>query len=450
MSAYAELTSTGQTKCSSCVLPLQEPYIHCISCDMPRVDVCLQCFSRGAEFGKHLSHHRYEVVKNDFPVFEPSWTAAEEMRLLEAIADCGVGNWEAVANQIQTKTKQQCYKHYRKFYIDSPKPPLPLLREQNITIHPSPVTFKLCEDPPRPAEGSTLQLEMAGYMAGRGDFMVEHDNYAETDLNELCIQSDEDALDREIKLAALEAYRDVLKERQRRKRILRNYGLIHIKKQNVYNRRYNYSFGASVMDSLRVFTRLLSPMDWDKFLESLHFQNELQYDIKKLQEYREAGITRLHSAQIYDHLKQRREEEKTQRHLLSDVLGHLQNEIVAAQQSRNHQVVLEKISKGMPVPSYATSRKNAPPLKIMGLPAYEKLSEKERALCSVVRLVPESYLEFKRILLAECAKHGYLRLAQARTLLKIDVNKTRKLYDFLLDEGLVNKNEIMGETVKLN
>lgn len=36
-------------------------------------------------------------------------------------------------------------------------------------------------------------------------------------------------------------------------------------------------------------------------------------------------------------------------------------------------------------------------------------------------------------------KIGYLRLADARRLIKIDVNKTRVLYDFLLEHGFVNK-----------
>jgi len=65
-------------------------------------------------------------------------------------------------------------------------------------------------------------------------------------------------------------------------------------------------------------------------------------------------------------------------------------------------------------------------------------------LCSQVRLVPESFLEFKNILINECNKVGHLRLAQARALVKIDVNKTRKIYDFLVSERVItaNKNSI--------
>jgi transcriptional adapter 2-alpha len=38
---------------------------------------------------------------------------------------------------------------------------------------------------------------------------------------------------------------------------------------------------------------------------------------------------------------------------------------------------------------------------------------------------------------AECSKVRGLRLADARPLVKIDVNKTRKLYDFFVKKGLI-------------
>ena len=54
--------------------------------------------------------------------------------------------------------------------------------------------------------------------------------------------------------------------------------------------------------------------------------------------------------------------------------------------------------------------------------------------------MPESFLEFRALLSAECAKAGYLRLATARNLIKIDVNKTRKLFDFLVAQGVLKKD----------
>lgn len=86
----------------------------------------------------------------------------------------------------------------------------------------------------------------------------------------------------------------------------------------------------------------------------------------------------------------------------------------------------------------AVKRKSTP-LEILGLPGYDKLTDDERELCSTVRLVPMSYIGYKTILTAENSKTGYLRLADARRLIKIDVNKTRQLYDFLLTAGFIDK-----------
>ena len=82
-------------------------------------------------------------------------------------------------------------------------------------------------------------------------------------------------------------------------------------------------------------------------------------------------------------------------------------------------------------------RRMVAPLEIIGLPDYEKLSEKERQFCSTVRLFPSNFLEFRQTLINESDKRGSLRLCDARKLMKIDVNKTRKLYDMLVAEGLV-------------
>lgn len=89
--------------------------------------------------------------------------------------------------------------------------------------------------------------------------------------------------------------------------------------------------------------------------------------------------------------------------------------------------------------SVSVGRRSAPPLNLTGLPGTEKLNEKEKELCQMVRLVPGAYLEYKSALLNECNKQGGLRLAQARALIKIDVNKTRKIYDFLIREGYITK-----------
>uniref|UniRef100_A0A8C7K6C6 Transcriptional adaptor 2A n=1 Tax=Oncorhynchus kisutch TaxID=8019 RepID=A0A8C7K6C6_ONCKI len=106
--------------CRGCSSILVEPYIKCAECGPSPFLLCLQCFTRGFEFKKHESNHKYEIMTSDFPVLEPSWTAQEEMALLEAVMDCGFGNWQDVAYQMRTKNKEECEAHYMKNFINNP------------------------------------------------------------------------------------------------------------------------------------------------------------------------------------------------------------------------------------------------------------------------------------------------------------------------------------------
>ena len=49
--------------------------------------------------------------------------------------------------------------------------------------------------------------------------------------------------------------------------------------------------------------------------------------------------------------------------------------------------------------------------------------------------MPDTYLSSKSLMISECIKKNGLRLLDARKLLKIDVNKTRKIYDYLIHTG---------------
>jgi SWIRM domain len=74
----------------------------------------------------------------------------------------------------------------------------------------------------------------------------------------------------------------------------------------------------------------------------------------------------------------------------------------------------------------------------LGLPGYDRLTDDEKSICSDTRLTPIAFLEYKRIMTNESANAGYLRLSDARRLIKIDVNKTREIYNFLIKNGYIN------------
>ncbi|KAI4371621.1 hypothetical protein MLD38_009949 [Melastoma candidum] len=98
--------------------------IKCAVC--PDFDLCIECFSVGAEVVPHKSNHPYRVMDNlSFPLFCAEWNADDEILLLEGIEMYGLGNWAEVAEHVGTKSKEQCIDHYTKVYMNSPLFPLP-------------------------------------------------------------------------------------------------------------------------------------------------------------------------------------------------------------------------------------------------------------------------------------------------------------------------------------
>ncbi|KAL6207244.1 hypothetical protein ACLB2K_024488 [Fragaria x ananassa] len=98
--------------------------IKCNYC--PDFDLCIECFSVGAELTSHKSNHPYQVLDNlSFPLICPDWNADDEILLLEATEMYGLGNWAEVAEHVGTKSKEQCIEHYTNVYLNSPYFPLP-------------------------------------------------------------------------------------------------------------------------------------------------------------------------------------------------------------------------------------------------------------------------------------------------------------------------------------
>jgi transcriptional adapter 2-alpha len=67
------------------------------------------------------------------------------------------------------------------------------------------------------------------------------------------------------------------------------------------------------------------------------------------------------------------------------------------------------------------------------------LSAEEQDLCSTLRILPKPYLVIKETILNEYTRRGSLRRRQARELIKIDVNKTSRIYDFFLSMGWIRQ-----------
>lgn len=156
---------------------------------------------------------------------------------------------------------------------------------------------------------------------------------------------------------------------------------------------------------IKVFARSLRADDFKKFSEGLHVEIQLKERIERLQEYRRMGITSFKVADQYE-----REKAKS-----------------------NHRL----LPPPPIVPEKPSGRRQINPLDVSEFEGVHLLSEREKTLCSQLRLVPRSYLAIKDTLLGEYIRNGFLRRRRARELCKIDVNKTSKIYNFFIEMGWI-------------
>ncbi|KAA0195407.1 Transcriptional adaptor 2 (Ada2) [Fasciolopsis buskii] len=219
-----------QATCQYCLKSISGTYIKCMDCSV--VSLCLTCFCLGAEAGSHKKTHDYQIKTTSkspaVPVFE-DWNALEELQLLEALEQYGVGNWEDVAFKVETKTPQECMQHYSNYYLSGPcylalTSDRPVSRVTDHTCHSSQHSPVYPHSPMIHVEVEDQQL--LGYMPARGDFERDYDNDAESILCRLHPSFSHDDLEDALKVAQVGIYMQRLRERQRRKEIAREHGLI--------------------------------------------------------------------------------------------------------------------------------------------------------------------------------------------------------------------------------
>nr|NP_001014634.1 transcriptional adaptor 2a, isoform E [Drosophila melanogaster]AAX52963.1 transcriptional adaptor 2a, isoform E [Drosophila melanogaster] len=448
-------------RCATCRCSLTEPYIKCSEC----LDtlLCLQCFSRGKEAFSHRNNHAYIIVRDNIQVFadEPHWTARDERILLKTLRTHGYGNWEAVSQALdQRHEPAEVRRHYHDCYFGGIFERLLNLKHARDSYVPErmPYVFKMRSlDPPRHDDIASMQFRLsAGYRCARGDFDTPYDTSAESllsimvdhrgrdDDNEASESEFEREVTEELQLGLVRAYNNRLRERQRRYKIMRQHGLIMPNRTVSWISKYVHAFGsdASCMRFLGFMQICPDPIKFDMLLESLRYYRELHSQLHKLYDLREHGVRTLSGAKLYARLSKERQQAQRDYSRLK------QTDAFDWQQLVQH---YESNRSGDPGPLAINSklyvmntRRKASPIEIGDLPGYSKLDDGERKLCSVARLVPQSYLDYKNQLVTEQAKLGYLRLADARRLIKIDVNKTRQIYDFLLEHGHISRPPSYG------
>ena len=67
----------------------------------------------------------------------------------------------------------------------------------------------------------------------------------------------------------------------------------------------------------------------------------------------------------------------------------------------------------------------------------ELLSDAEKVLCTSIRLFPRAYIAIKDMVLKEYAAKGTMKRRQVRSLVKIDVAKCNRIFDFFVEMGWI-------------
>uniref|UniRef100_A0A0E0D6W0 Transcriptional adapter n=1 Tax=Oryza meridionalis TaxID=40149 RepID=A0A0E0D6W0_9ORYZ len=292
--------------------------IKCSKC--PDFDLCVECFSVGAEVTPHRSNHPYRVMDNlSFPLICPDWNADEEILLLEGIEMYGLGNWAEVAEHVGTKTKAQCIDHYTTAYMNSPCYPLPdmshvngknrkellaMAKVQGESKKDGHVDRSIGVKKPRYSadEGPSL-TELSGYNSKRHEFDPEYDNDAEQALAEMEFKETDSETDRELKLRVLRIYLSRLDERKRRKEFIleRNLLFPNPSEKDLTNE------DKEVYHRYKVFMRFLSKEEHEALVRSVLEERKIRRRIQELQECRSAGCRTLAEAKI--HIEQKRKKE---------------------------------------------------------------------------------------------------------------------------------------------
>lgn len=227
---------------------------------------------KGKEKGDHKKDHPFTIIdKLDMPLFEPDWTAMEDLALLKGISQSGIDNWIEISEKLNLKTAADCEAHFYSFYYKSEKDPIPnradvgcdgrdknnkpiiiekilqeglkrkekFMEEKLASGEQEHKEAKAGYEDDNISDTSRRQKaenpisdvrSLVGYMPKRGDFDTEYDEEAETRICEMEFNDDDTEEEIQLKFKVLEYYNARLDERIRRKKFVIDRGLLDLKK----------------------------------------------------------------------------------------------------------------------------------------------------------------------------------------------------------------------------
>ncbi|KAL7646716.1 UNVERIFIED_CONTAM: hypothetical protein RMT77_001969 [Armadillidium vulgare] len=457
MKMAASVDTFAKYHCNYCEEDINGLRVRCLECE--DFDLCLQCFACGAQIGKHKAHHGYQFMASvfqdtgNFSVLpgQGQWTAREEVRLLDAIEQYGYGNWVDISKHIETRTAEEARLKYINCYIEGSVGKLTwrtLESRQNLPIE----SATLDAGPLSPTLGSSIpnqemnldETSILGYMINRDDFEREWDNEAETSIAPLFIHPvDDDEIDMALKLAQVDMYIRRLRERARRKRVVRDFNLPQkfFKKekekatQNTLKKR-SKDEKEIVYEKLRPISQFQTALEHQNLINSLCREKELKVRIRELLRYRRNGIQHVEECSEFEVARARRDKKKENKKKGTMLLHQIPTTVSDSharlrEDERSPRNSVERRSTALDTgggkwlsgsfsDSSISSSSNSCTANINSqqilqtagggtedivdistLPGFHLLSLREKKLCASLNLKPSQYISYKAYLLKE-------------------------------------------------
>ncbi|OJA11247.1 hypothetical protein AZE42_09540 [Rhizopogon vesiculosus] len=243
------------------------------------------------------------------------------------------------------------------------------------------------------------------------------------------------------KLTILEMYNQRVDKRREAKAIMYERGLLEYKKMQAAEKK-RLKDEKDIVQRLRPFARLQTAEDYEVFAADILYEAMLRKRIQELQHYRRMGLTTPADIEKFEVDSVRRAQAKanlSRDYYSSERLAQLRagGSMRESEGRKSHERESTPKLGGTASAGPAVRRPPAP-LNLANSPSLHLLTPAEQTLCSQLRILPKPYLVIKETLVREYARRGgKLRRREARDLVKIDVNKTSRVWDFLVQAGFL-------------
>lgn len=131
-----------------------------------------------------MNNHSYIIIHDNVKIFpHTSWSAREDIDLLNLLKQHNFANWSDISKKIKTKSADECRNHYINNYFGGI-----FNRSCKLTKYPycrieTPYLYRLnALDPPRKSD---IAFSMADYRFARSDFDTPFDSHAESVISNL-------------------------------------------------------------------------------------------------------------------------------------------------------------------------------------------------------------------------------------------------------------------------